>query len=67
MDLEGRDPSQRPGRGPDLGREIGERGQVVAEHRSGVGEPAAGELHPVAGVAREPDDDSLAFFDRLAH
>ena len=27
----------------------------------------AGELHPIAGVAREADDHPLALLDRLAH
>src|SRR5439155_9417408 len=31
----------------------------VAEDRGGIGESVAGQLHPVAGVAREPDDHAL--------
>ena len=67
VDLERRDARERPGRGADLGREVRQRREVVAEHRGRVGEAAAGELHAVAGVAGEADHDPLALFDRLAH
>ncbi len=67
VDLEGRDAGQRAGGGADLGREIRQRREVVAEHRRRVGEPAARELHPVAGVSGEANDDALAFLDRLLH
>ena len=63
VDLERRDAGERAGRRADLGREVGQRREVVAEHRGRVGEAAAGELHPVAGVAREADHDPLALFD----
>ena len=33
--------------------------EVVAEQRAGAGEPVAGELHAVAGVAGEADDDPI--------
>ena len=59
VDLEGRHPGQRAGRGPDLGREVGEGGQVVAEQGRRGGEAVAGELHAVARVAGEPDDDAV--------
>ena len=52
---------------PDLGGEVGKRGEVVAEHRGGVRETVAGQLHPVAGVAGEADDDALFLFDLLRH
>ena len=52
-----RDAGDRAGGRPDLGRIVGLRGEVVAERRADVGEAVAGELHPVAGVAGEPDDD----------
>ena len=41
----------------DLGREVGKRRQVVAERGAHRGEAVAGELHPVAGVAGEADDE----------
>ena len=59
VDLEGRHAGQGAGRGPDLGREVGEGGQVVAEQGRRGGEPVAGQLHAVAGVAGEPDDDAV--------
>ncbi len=40
-------------RGPDLGGEIGEGGQVDAQEGGVVGELASGQLHAVAGVAGE--------------
>ncbi len=55
------------GRRPDLRGEIGQGGEVVAEDRGGGGEPVPGELHPVARVPREPDDDVLGFLDGLRH
>ena len=56
VDLEGGDAGQGAGRGPDLGREVRQRGQVVAEQGGRVGEAVPGELHPIAGVAGEADD-----------
>ena len=44
----------------DLGREVRQRRQVVAERRRLRGEPVAGELHAVAGVTGEPDDHAGA-------
>ena len=63
--LETRDARQRACRGSDLGREVGERRKIVPEHRRLAGEAIAGELHPVARVAREPDDDVIDLLDRL--
>ena len=67
LDLERRDPVHRAGRGPDLRREVGQGREVVAEHRGGGGEAIAGQLHAVAGVPREPDDDAFLLFDGLGH
>ena len=67
VQLEGRDPGQRPGRGADLGGEVGQGGQVVAEHGGLGGEPVAGQLHAVAGVAGEPDDDAIELDDLFGH
>ena len=63
-DLEGRDAGQRAGGRADLGREVGERREVVAEQRRGVGELGAGQLHAVAGVAGEADDDVVELLVR---
>ena len=60
VDLEARHAGDRAGRGADLGREVRQRRQVVAEGGAHVGEAVAGELHAVAGVAGEADDDSAS-------
>ena len=65
--LEAGDAGQGPGRRPDLGREVGERGDVVAELGGLRGEPVTGELHAVAGVAGEPDDHPIQLPDLLGH
>ena len=55
--LERRHAGDRPGGRADLGREVGQGRQVVAEHGRQLREPVADELHAVARVAREPDHD----------
>ena len=65
VDLEGRHAGRGARRGSDLGREVGERGEVVANDRGGVGEATAGELHPVAGVAGKADDDAVDLLESL--
>ncbi len=60
--LEGRDTGDGARRRPDLRRVVRHGRQVVAEHRADVGEAVAGELHAVAGVAGEPDDDFFQAF-----
>src|SRR5690606_7457958 len=52
--------------GADLGREVRQRHQVVAEHRRLLREPVTGQLHPVTGVTREPDDHPIKLLDLLA-
>src|SRR5581483_4955010 len=59
VDLEGRHAGHRPGRGPDLRRVVRQGGEVVAEEGARRGEPVTGELHPVAGVARQAQDDAV--------
>ena len=63
VQLERRHAGQGAGGRPDLGGEVRQRRQVVAEGRGLRGEPVAGELHAVAGVAGEPDDDPVALDD----
>ena len=58
-------PGQRALRCPDLGREVRQRRQVVAERRGLLGEAVAGELHAVAGVAGEADDHAVELLDLL--
>jgi hypothetical protein len=60
--LEGADAGEGAGRRPDLGREVRQRGQVVAEHGTGAREAIAGELHAIARVACEADDDPVEPF-----
>ena len=63
MDLEGRDTVQGSGGSPDLRGEVRHRGQVVADHGGGIGEPVAGQLHAVTGVACKPHHDALLLYD----
>ena len=60
--LERRHPGDRAGGRADLGRVVRHRRQVVAEGGAHVGEAVARELHAVARVPREADDD---FRERL--
>ena len=60
-----RDARQGAGGGPDLGREVRQRRQVVAEGRRLGGETVTGELHTVTGVTREPDDHPVQTADLL--
>ena len=57
VDLEGADPEGRALRRADFRREIGEGRQVVSGERGRKRELAAGQLHAVAAVAGEADDD----------
>jgi hypothetical protein len=59
VDLETGHPGQRAGRGTDFGGEVGQGADVIAEDCRGVGELGAGQLHPVARVARQADSDRL--------
>ena len=59
------DAGQRPGRSADLGREVRQRREVVPHQRRLAREPVTGELHAVAGVAREPDDHAVESLDRF--
>jgi hypothetical protein len=67
LDLERRDAVDGAGRGPDLGREVRHRREVVAQDRRGIGEPVPRQLHPVAGIAGEPDHDALLLLHLLGH
>ena len=67
VELEARDAEQAAGRSADLGGEVRERRDVVAGLGGGLRELGAGELHAVARVAGEADDDSVQMlrFHRL--
>ncbi len=67
LDLEGRHAVDRACGRSDLGREVREGREVVAQDRRRIGEPVAGQLHPVARVTGEPDDDALLLLDLLGH
>ena len=58
---------KRAGRSTDLRREVGKRREVVPEDGRLAREAVARELHPVAGVAGEPDHDPFEVLDGLAH
>ncbi len=63
--LERRDAGQGAGGRADLGREVGQRGEVVAERRRLGGEAVTGQLHTVTGVTGEADDHPLQSPDLL--
>ncbi len=67
VQLEGRDSGQRAGGRPDLGREGREGEEVVAEVGRLLGEAVTGQLHAVAGVAGDSDDDPIKLLDVLGH
>ena len=67
VELEAGDARQRAGGRADLGGEVGQRREVVAEQRRLAGEAAAGQLHAVAGVAGEADGHLLELLDLLGH
>jgi hypothetical protein len=67
VDLERRDTRKGALGGPDLGGEVGQCRQVVAERRRLLGEPVAGELHAVARVTGEPDDHPVDLLDLFGH
>ena len=62
VNLESADPGKRAGRGANLGREVGERGQIVSVQRGRIRELAAGDLHSVAGVTAETDAGFIDYF-----
>ena len=65
VDLEAGHAGKRAGGRTDLGREVGKRREVVPEDGRLAREAIARELHPVAGVAGEPDHDPFEVLDRL--
>ncbi len=63
--LEAGDTGQRARGRADLGGVVGERREIVAHHRRLAREPVTRQLHSVAGVPGEPDDDSVEVLDGL--
>ena len=64
-ELEAADAAKRAGRCPDFGGEVGQGADVVAEGGRDVGELGAGQLHAVAAVAAEANDDGIELLDVL--
>ena len=62
-DLEAGDTGQRSGRRADLGREVGQRADVVAVDGRGPGELGPGQLHPIARIAGEADRDAVELLE----
>src|SRR5690606_9697539 len=59
VQLEAGDAGQCPLRRADLGREVGQGGDVVAEARGLGGEPIACQLHPVTGIPGESNHNAI--------
>src|SRR5882724_12324968 len=62
MELETADARNCSCRSANFRRIVRKRGNVIAVERRGIGELAAGDLHAVAGVARETDDRLIEHF-----
>ncbi len=67
VDLEGGDAVRRARGGANLGREVGQGREVVADLRGGGGEAAADQLHAIAGIPGEPDDYPLLLLASRRH
>jgi hypothetical protein len=65
--LERRHARKGAGRCADLRREVGQRGEVVAQRCGLLGEAIPGQLHAVAGVAGEADDHPVELPDLFGH
>lgn len=65
MKLEAGHAGEGAGGRPDLGGEVRQRREVVPEGRGLRGEPVTRELHAVARVTREADDDPVQSADFL--
>ena len=67
VQLEGRDAGQRALWGADLGGKVREGREVVSEHRGFLRETVTGQLHSVAGVACDADNDLIQLLHGLGH
>ncbi len=67
VDLEAGHARQRARRRADLGREVGQRREIVAHEGRLAREAPSGELHAVTGVPCETDDHALELLDGLGH
>lgn len=64
-ELESADAGQRTGGGANFGGKVGKRADVIAERRGNVRELSAGQLHSVATVSAETNDDGFDRFNRF--
>ena len=62
MQLKATDARNRPGRGANFCRIVRKRSNVIAVKRRGIRKLVTGDLHAVAGVARETDDRLIKHF-----
>ena len=67
MQLERRDARQGSRRSTNLRGEVRKCREVVSEARGLLCEPVSGQLHPIARVTGESDDDLLELFDLFGH
>ena len=67
VELEAGDARQRAGGGADLGGEVRQRREVVAEQGGLAGEAVARELHAVPRVAGEANRDLVELLDGFRH
>jgi hypothetical protein len=65
LDLESGNAGQGPRGRADFCRKVRQRAEIVSRKRRLIGELHAGDLHSVAGITREADDDRFAIFDRF--
>jgi len=65
--LEGRNPGQRAGWSADLGGEVRQGQQVIAEPGGFRREAVSGELHAVAGITGKPNYDPIKLDDLFGH
>jgi hypothetical protein len=59
MNLKSGHSGQGSGRRPNLGGEVGESGEVVAEGRRRISETSTGQLHAVTGITGKTDNHAL--------
>jgi hypothetical protein len=56
-----------PDRRSNLGREVGKGRNVVSDETAGARELVASQLHAIAGVSSEADDNVIKGFDGYCH
>src|SRR5437879_6309578 len=66
VNLEAAHPGLRAAWGPNLGGEVGERGDVVTGHRRRVGQLRAGQLHTIPRVAAKANGGVFELDNRFS-